>query len=537
MAFREIMEGLDLPKGASDHYRLLEALGRMLEGTFYDDIEFSFEQEVRGNDKKHIPLRERRPSTDFNLAYEITQDTLAELFGDEQFPLVQVLKNGTPDDNGTAELQNLIEANELDLIASDGYEEGVVGAVAIVLHRSPEGAPFYDVLPAKWCEPLYSGDYSNKIIGLIVTYPLAREVVERLFPDFYKDTENQDDNYWYRYVVGAVETIDYMPMTDRRFQHLGEKDDKGNVIAFVELKREDHGFKGRAPIVYTKNLRGKRRQMVGPALWYPIRNLCVEIDYTLSQAGRGLRYAADPMLFVRRGDMFGGSGGTAPVGYQPRNEKPAAGMATVVGENGAMVKGVTQTLEGGPGSDAKLLEISANGIAEEREYAKDLREYALEVVGGMKARSEHVKGAASGKAIDKQSKPLRRLVRRQRRPYGDGMLLELIDLTLYGYSIGVFDPNPDVNVAAVDIAAKRVLEWPNDEVLQGQDLLDHVTGLQLAAGGSVMNPLELISPDAIGARMAGDLGFHQPYDTIKGDAQPLTPPVDPNAKPDPAPAG
>src|ERR1700755_1995361 len=106
MAFREIMEGLDLPKGASDRYRMLEALGRMLDGTFYDDLPYSFEVEQHGAERKHIPLRDRRPSVDFNLAYEITQDTLAELFGDEQFPIVQLVKDGDPDDDGTAELQN-----------------------------------------------------------------------------------------------------------------------------------------------------------------------------------------------------------------------------------------------------------------------------------------------------------------------------------------------------------------------------------------------------------------------------------------------
>lgn len=535
MAFREIMEGLDLPEGASPRYRTLEALGRMLAGTFYDDIDYAFDQETR-NDGKYIPLRERRPSTDFNLAFEITQDTLAELFGDEQFPIVQVVTGKEPNDDATAELQNLIEALEIDQVVSDGYEEGVVGAAAVVVHRSDEGTPFYDVLPAKWCEPVYAGEYSNKIIALVVTYPISREQVDEKFPGFTDKEENQADAYWYRYVIGPVETVDYLPMTDRRFAKLGEKDDKGEVIEFVEHTRVEHGFAGRTPIVYTKNLRGKRREPDGPSLWWPIRNFIVEIDYTLSQAGRGLRYTADPMLFVRKGDMFGGGTAMQPAGYQPRNQAPAAGMATLTDGSGKMVRGASQVLEGGPGSDAKVLEISANGIKEEREYAKDLREYSLEVIGGMKARSENVKAASSGKAIDKQSKPLRRLVRRQRRPYGNGMLLEVLDLTLYGYSIGVFDRNPDVDLSAIPLDSQRVLEWPNDEVLQGADLLDHVTGLQMAAGGSAMNPKELISPDAIGARMASDIGFHQPYDKIKGTGDALTPPVVPETT-DPAPAG
>lgn len=537
MAFREIMEGIILPDGASKRFRTLTALGMMLDGTLYQDIEYSFDQEKRKNDGGHIPMRERRPSHQFSLAYELTQDTLAELFGDESFPIVQAIGADGPDDDATSDLADLIENLNIDDVMANVYEEGVIGAAAVVLHRSPEGEPFYDVLPGKWCEPVYSGDFTNKKIGLIVTYPVPREVVDKAFPGYTDKVENQDDNYWYRYIVGPIETVDYWPLTDRKFQHLGEKDDKGEIIEFVERKREDHGFKGRAPIVYTKNFRDRRREMEGPALWWPIVDNCVDLDYDLSQTSRGLRYTADPMLFIKRGEMFGGTGGVGmPAGYQQRNEAPAGGMATTTGSGGEMVKGATQTLVGGPNSDAKLLEISGNGIKELREFIRDVREYSLEVVGGMKARSEHVKGAASGKAIDKQSKPLRRLVRRQRRPYGNA-LLEVVDLTLYGYRVGAFDANPDVNIAAIDENAKRNLEWPNDEVLQGSDLLDHVTGLQLAGGGSVMNPLQLISPEAIGTRMAADLGFHQPYDTIKGTAEPLTPPVDPNAAPDPAPAG
>jgi hypothetical protein len=226
------------------------------------------------------------------------------------------------------------------------------------------------------------------------------------------------------------------------------------------------------------------------------------------------------MLFVRRGDLFNID--DTPAGYGP-----AGGMATNVGANGEMVKGVTQTLVGGKDSDAKLLEISAAGIAEEREFVRDLREYALEVIGGMKARAEHLKGAPSGTSLDKGLKPLRRLVRRQRRPYGQGLLLDLIELTLYGIRCGALDVDVDINAIPED--AKRVLEWPNDDTLQGQELLYHVTGLQLASGGSAVAPLQLIKPETMGSKLSSDLGMHEPFASIQGT---LEPPAVPD-KPDP----
>ncbi len=274
------------------------------------------------------------------------------------------------------------------------------------------------------------------------------------------------------------------------------------------------------PVAWAKNLGSNRREMDGMCLWWPVRNPIVEIDYTLSQCGRGLRYAADPMLFIKQGDLMNQN--STPLGM----EKPAGGMATNVARDGSMVKGVTQTLVGGPNSDAKILEINAAGIKEEREFVKDLREYALEVLGGMKARSENVKGASSGRAIDRQGKPLRRLVRRQRRPYGNGLLLDLVKITIHGMRVGALDV--DVDFRKIPEASKETLEWPNDEILQGSELLADVQGKQLACGGSMMQPLQLIDPKVIGAKLAGDMGIHEPFPTVEGTGEPIAPPIDPN---------
>ncbi len=144
----------------------------------------------------------------------------------------------------------------------------------------------------------------------------------------------------------------------------------------------------------------------------------------------------------------------------------------------------------------------------------------------MKARSENVKGASSGRAIDRQGKPLRRLVRRQRRPYGNGLLLDLVKITIHGMRVGALDV--DVDFRKIPEASKETLEWPNDEILQGSELLADVQGKQLACGGSMMQPLQLIAPKVIGAKLAGDMGIHEPFPTVQGTGEPIAPPIDPN---------
>jgi hypothetical protein len=518
LAFRELMEGLKLSDGCTSRFRKMEALDRMLDGSLYDDLTYSFETESAPG-RKYINLRDRRPSVDFNISYVITQDTLAELFGDEQFPAVRVIKNGDPDDPAEKALQELIETVGLADVAVDVYEAGVVGSVGVVMQRSDDGLPYFDVLPGRWCQPIYVSQISRTLKALMVTMPIDKEAAIELEPDLLDDDRNQkSEQFWYRYLVGPNDIADYKPMPDDLYARLGEKyDDTGDeIIEFTPREVIAHGFKGRVPAIYVKNLGGRPQDIDGMALWWPIRNICVEIDYTLSQAGRGLRYAADPRLFIRTGELDDGGG--VPAGY----DKPAGGTATQLDDAGKQVSGVGQVyVARGASADAKLLEISADGITEEREYVRDLREYAFEVLGGMKARAEHLKGAPSGTALDKGLKPLRRLIRRQRRPYGNGGLLALIDLVVYGQRIGALDIT-GVDFDAIPDDAKNVLDWPNDDTLQGTELLAHVEGLQYACGGSIKAPKELIKPEAIGAKLSGDLGLHEPYSTIKGscDAPP-----------------
>lgn len=486
MAFRELIEGLKLPSGASERYRLHEGLERMLDGSLYDDLRYSFEQEKDANGN-YIPLRKRRPSVDFNLAYEIVADTCAELFGDEQFPKVR-----SGNDASDGEISDLIDALDLERIMTDVYTAGVVGSVAVIVQRSDNGEPYFDVLPGRWCEPVYRSPISEELVALVVTYPVHVDEHGQITED-----DKAPNNAWYRFVVGPYETVEYEPLADHDFARLGE-----DGIEFRERQRYAHGFAGRTPVVFIRNLGGKPHEIDGPALWWPVRNLCVEIDYTLSQCGRGLRYSADPMLFFRRGDMFDYE--DKPAGYE-------SSFAANRTEDGEMVKGATQTLVGGAGSDAKLLEISAAGITEERNFVRDLREYALEVLGGVRLRSEDMRGTVSGVAIDKSLKPLRRLVRRQRRPYGKGGLLALLDLVRYGVLVGALDLD-----LAVPVEARLTLEWPTDDTLQGAALASHVTALQLAAGGSIKAPVQLLNPEMVAAKLAADMGMHQSMTELRG---------------------
>src|SRR6202167_3148864 len=91
----------------------------------------------------------------------------------------------------------------------------------------------------------------------------------------------------------------------------------------------------------------------------------IEIDYQLSQAGRGLKYSSDPTLLI----------------------KEPAGLA------GRMVLGAADALVVSEKGDAKLLEIGGTASQAVIDYVRILRELALESVHGNRASADRLTDA------------------------------------------------------------------------------------------------------------------------------------------------
>jgi hypothetical protein len=161
-------------------------------------------------------------------------------------------------------------------------------------------------------------------------------------------------------------------------------------------RSQRHGM-GFVPIVWVKNLPG------GPGGVDAIDGACtfaaavettIEIDYQLSQAGRGLKYSSDPTLLIRE-----------PAGAEGELVR-GGGNALVVSEKG----------------DARLLEINGTAASAVIEYVRTLRELALEAVHGNRASPERLSAAQSGRAMEMMNQGLVWLADNLRVSYGDALL-------------------------------------------------------------------------------------------------------------------
>ncbi len=200
-----------------------------------------------------------------------------------------------------------------------------------------------------------------------------------------------------------------------------------------EARSVRHGL-GFVPLVWVRNLPGRSATNDlndGACTFRAAIETQIEIDYQLSQAGRGLKYSSDPTLLIKE-----------PASSDTQIVK-GAGNALVVSEKG----------------DARLLEIGGTASAAVMEYVRTLRELALESVHGNRANADRLTAAQSGRALELMNQGLLWLADNLRVSYGENAILSLARMVLRTsqvYPLRIMDKD----VPALDICARLSIKWP-----------------------------------------------------------------------------
>jgi len=156
-----------------------------------------------------------------------------------------------------------------------------------------------------------------------------------------------------------------------------------------------HGL-GFVPLVWVRNLPGGSG-IDGRCTFRAGIETVVDLDYMLSAGQRALMYQAAPRVVIKA---------------------PAGSAAVKLGPGDALIV----DSEG----DAKLLEISGSASGAIVEYAKELRERALEAMHGNRSNADKLSAAQSGKALEMLHQPLVWLADQLRISYGEQGLLSLM---------------------------------------------------------------------------------------------------------------
>lgn len=431
----------DLVPSDSDYpprVRKLTILDHVLDGTLYDVLPYHFHEE-RSETGEYIPLRRRRPSVRYPLCRIVVEDSVSLLFSEGHFPTID-----STDRTVQAAFANIVKETRLSLTMTQAAMRGATGSVALLL-RVLRGRIFVDVLDTMYLTPTWDPSAPDTLARVDERYKVSGADLQR---NGYT-IDDPDGQYWFtRFWDNDSET--WLVPTP-----VGKA-----LPTVIDTARSVSHKLGAVPIVWIKNLPGSSAtgdKVDGACTFAAAMHTQVEIDYQLSQAGRGLKYSSDPTLLLKDP--------TFPDGELIKG----AGNALIVSEKG----------------DARLLEIGGTASAAVIEYVRTLRELALESIHGNRASPERITSAQSGRALEMLNQGLIWLTDNLRTSYGEAGLLQLARLIVRAsqmYSVVVLGEP----IEPLDPSALLSLKWPRWYPTTADDRQKDVQSLtSLVAAGCI----------------------------------------------------
>ena len=395
-----------------DRVRHLTLLNRALDGSLYDLLPYHFHEE-RTPAGEYIPLRQRRPSVRYPLCRIVVEDSVALLFSEGHFPTIDSDEAAVRD-----AFAAIVKDTKLNMTMTDAAIRGSVGSVALLL-RVLNGRIFVNVLDTIYLTPAWDQAAPDTLARVVERYKVTGADLRQ---NGY-NTDQADGIYWFTREWDTEGETWYQPVPVDCEQE-----------AIIDSSRSVAHKLGMVPIVWIKNLPGRSatgNQSDGACTFSAALHTQVEIDYQLSQVGRGLKYSSDPTLLLK---------------------DPAL-------PDGEIVKGAGNALIVSEKGDARLLEIGGTASAAVIEYVRTLRELALESIHGNRASPDRITSAQSGRALELLNHGLICLADNLRTSYGEVGLLQLARLIMRAsqvYKIRVLNrPLPPM-----DPSAFVSLKWP-----------------------------------------------------------------------------
>ncbi len=421
--FKSISKDIPMPDWADDRWKRLYRFDLWLQSQFYDHLEHSFYEEAEG--ETYIPIAQRRPSVQFNLPAHISSSIARKLFGGRHVP--RLIRRGTEgqfeQEPVMTRLNEIVSESQFWAKMLEAAFWGSVGSVAVTFRVSAQtqntGKLVFDVWRARDCYPDF--DKFGELSKLRITRTgLGRDFICLDYPKPLDKNSKRvdyepDKFYWFVRDLTATQEITYIPMEESAWKPTGlDAEDEWIELQEDKEKTVTHNL-GFVPGVWIQNMPGGTLPD-GQCTWERALNTCIEADYTMSQLGRGIRYAAAPQLVIK-GDLRNWDWSN------PGNVKLTKSPAHVL-----QLEADTKDATGGTvtGGSASLLEMKGNGIQSGLSYYEHIRKIALEQISASRKDPDKFRVPQSGRAMEVLDEDFHDLVHEQRQYYGDGGALPLL---------------------------------------------------------------------------------------------------------------
>ncbi|MEQ1694768.1 MAG: phage portal protein [Hyphomicrobiaceae bacterium] len=505
----------------------------------YDRIKIPFHTEKEG-DGTYVPIRKRRPSVRYGLPMIIVNDSTSLLFSESHFPAIQLkertalrtlklsgeasdVETKADDDNkskgrkrpakkkASAALQeknediatlinNLIKEARLRAIMLDAATRGSVGSVAIHF-RLLKSRVFFKVLSTQYLTPSYDPEEPDKLVSVVERYKIKGAQVAAMGYSVKKDDLSAD--YWFQRSWTKTQELWFVPwkVSDTPPQvpptnYVPKGTVSQSPVAMdtpvleggADARRSvNHGL-GFVPVEWIRNLPGGD-ETDGAATFEPALENSVEMDYQLSQSGRGLKYMSDPTLVI--------------------SEPPITPMGN---SSEPMIKSAANALRVPEGASAHLLEISGAGAAAVENYVRTVREFSLELCGGNRSSADKLSAAQSGRAMELMNQGLIWLADKMRTSYGEVGLINLIRMVVRAnesFPLNILGQTVPKGFFGAADSIEITLKWPPWYAPTLQDHMNQASAIR------TYRQADVLSQDTAVRQIAHDFDIEDPEDEIE----------------------
>lgn len=446
-------------------YVRLDCFDLLLDGEFYDHLPSAFFDEMNSSNEP-ISLEDRRPSAQFKLCRWVARWTARKIFAGRHQPrLVHT------DKEAAVKIRKLANSSKLWRTMLETAFCGAVGSVAVTFRvdRPSEGEPsvHFSIWRAKYCVPSF--DEAGNLSALRLQYQTTYGQLKQMGAPGIEPGKK----YWFvrDYLPDAEVTYNPVEVKDWNPVDGFHEDGKSFVPWEDESKKHNLGF---VPGHWFVNLAGGKAPDGACTFEDAIPN-SIELDYNLSQLGRGSRYNSTPQLVVI-GELRNAQVVRGPMQYLHLE-------AEQKGEEGE-----SQTGRG----DAKLLEMGGAGMDAALRLLEFLRNLALEQISASRKDPEKMRGPLSGRAMEFLEEDCADLVSELRTQFGEFGMLPLLKKAIRALKM-------DVDEAGI------ALQWPRTFALTAIDLSQilapmtaAVTPLPKAGPQGSVGPDGAVQPEELG---------------------------------------
>lgn len=363
---------------------MLEFRHAVLDGTMYDVLGLEFHQE-RDQGGAYNPIHTRAPSVRHGLCRTVVNDSVAMLFSEGHFPEIACKDEGCRE-----ALSAVIKDCQLPTAMIEGARWGSTGSVAFHV-RALSSKVFVAPMRTTYLTPTWNPNDPDELILVTELYKVKGGDLRAMGYDIEPDTDAID--YWFKREWNATAENWFIPVRVSR-------ENPALVPTVIDADRTVIHSLGFCPMVWVKNLPGGD-DTDGTSTFDPIGiSNEIEMDYQMSQGGRGLKYTSAPTTVIKTSDPKGAE------------HEHVVGDAILLPENG----------------DARHLEINGQAVAAVIEYCEGVRKLTLEALGGSRIDPDKLSAAQSGRAMEMLNHNLIQLADTMRAPYGEHALLTIIGM-------------------------------------------------------------------------------------------------------------